>query len=195
MKYDQYLLEAAEYVRDEYKNNGKFDLNCEEIAKGGIMGGKAPSPGLITDIRQNLRVLIKILRDKHTIELVMSVGSNYYLPLREVRRRLGRDATFRDRPPESIKECRFCAPLGQGKRSWGLYIAHGKNDLLWQVLNEHHTKSTSNSTKHAIKRVVMANKAGHMRLRPAKERAKETLETVKPDNLADLGQLGNGEGI
>jgi hypothetical protein len=191
-KYAPWLLDAAAYVAEEHLQNNRHDLSCLEIARG-LKGRGAVSPAEIEGYRTSLRTFLTILRKKHDIEFVNTLHSNYYLPLRDLKRLLNRDATFRDRPPEKEDEFQFCAPFGKGKQRYGLYIAHTKDDRLHQWLSAHAGKCGGPYIGEFVKRTVLANKAGHMRLRPAKDRIKTTLAETRPAILSDLGPLGNGD--
>lgn len=191
-QYPQWLLDAAAYVAEEHFQNNRHDLSCLEIARG-LKGRGAVSPAEIEGYRSNLRTILMLLRKQHKIELINTLHSNYYLPLKDLKRLLKRDATFRERPPEDEAELQFCAPFGRGKQRYGLYIAHAKDDRIHVWLSEHAAKIAGPYCGEVMKRTVMAKKAGHMRLRPAKQRVIETLTKTRPAILADLGSLGNGE--
>ena len=192
-KYEQWLLDAAEFIKDEHSSNNIHDLNCAEIAKG-LKGGKAVSPAEVEGYRCKLRVIIKILRSIHGIELVLTTDNNWYLPLAQLKKHgLQRDATFRERPPGNDEECRFCAPIGAGRKRWGLYIAHTKNDLYWQYMNRFHHKTSAMSNNNASRRTILGKKGGHISLRAARKQIQESITGIRPENLSELGKLGNGE--
>lgn len=167
---------------------GLYDPNCREIAARKYRGKRVP-PGLITDVRKNLRQIQSKLRKRGY--LVHCTGPNYYLeyPGRE---------SFRDLPPKDDVECQYVSPVGKsegGKPNYreGLYIAKEKNDLYWQYMNRHHRKSSSISTREGAKRLIEANQAGHVPLRTARKAMKQTINAILPPNIALLGDLSNGD--
>jgi hypothetical protein len=170
-----------------FEEDGISDPSHTEIALKAL-GRKTLPPGTAEGVRKNLRRIQEMLRNMGYLVHCCGPG-NYdkHPPERP------RGQTFRKLAPQDETEAHYASPIGRGKPRWGIRFAFGRNDHFWQYMNTFHRNSAAPSTKWGLQRWVRGKKAGHVSLRPARQEAKKTIDGILPDNIAELGQLGNGE--
>jgi hypothetical protein len=185
-RHPQYILDWVKIILD-LRNKGILDPSYLEIAQVYFGAKIVPTPKA-QPIKKNLRILLDILRYTHGFKLTHCLGKGWYYPSRQ------RGQSFRQLPPQNQEECLWCSPTGKRTGRWGIRFAHGKDDLMWQYMNNFHLVTSGSSFRHGTERFALGMGANLVGKQKAKKIIKASVKLLVPGNFKAFGDLGfNGD--
>jgi len=165
------------------EQQGILDASAEELCE--YVYKKPTSPSQLYDTWENMPAIEKYIRARRPDWLIHTVADPYYWKYK--------NRNYRKTPPANMPEARALVPIGQGKKRAGIRLAQGPDDLMWQLMNRHHGRCATGSTRFYMARLIDGKDQKHITLAEAKDQAREQITNVVPPNYTKIGQLWNGQ--